>query len=489
MKKLIIFLSASFLALTAEGVLQRDPIATVAQSQDYNIAAHDFGDKSTKLLHYEDSIWSSEHEAISAFVDSNNSTNNDGSTVNYGPVTSDTTTTPYKYVCMLETPQGCGTAFFIGKNVLLTAGHCVYNTSGFVQSVRIWPGKNGGSTPYGYFNVKKAYIQKEYYLTPDHNYDFDWAVVMIDASESTGTHPGGNFGKIGNYSREDERLFVYGYPDSFMNETQGNIRYYTEKRLEYSCQTAGGFSGGPVLIRRNNNWFAIGIHTAHNNDNTSWGGTRINSLIYFLTNSLLLENTVEVKNFYLNGSHHSERYNCVGKIVANPASGSEIQISKNGSVFSNGFTTFEESFYTSNNETAFVQYPFDYYRCYDRATGQYSSTRRLSTTFSQEELSAKFPMVSRTANNVTLPTSFDQPANKWAHGGAIGKAIKGTVVYNKTARNIEVSIPLLGTKKSSEVTIDNVTFQLRCGPNYVSIKSSRAIDCNDTTKFFAFGVA
>ena len=98
-------------------------------------------------------------------------------------------------------------------------------------------------------------------------------------------------------------------------------------------------------------------------------------------------------------------------------------------------------------------------------------------------------MVSRTANNVTLPTSFDQPANKWAHGGATGKAIKGTVVYNKTARNIEVSIPLLGTKKSSEVTIDDVTFQLRCGPNYVSIKSSRAIGCNDTTKFFAFGVA
>ena len=51
-----------------------------------------------------------------------------------------------------------------------------------------------------------------------------------------------------------------------------------------------------------------------------------------------------------------------------------------------------------------------------------------------------------------------------------------------------MQIPSSGTKLSSTVEINGVTFQLRTGKNRVSIIASQELTCSDSI-IFAFGVA
>ena len=95
----------------------------------------------------------------------------------------------------------------------------------------------------------------------------------------------------------------------------------------------------------------------------------------------------------------------------------------------------------------------------------------------------------RSADNYNLVCRNDQSGNMWNHGGTSSKKIRGTIVYDGIAENIDVDIPWLGYKTSESVTIKGVTFTLRCGPNKVSIKASSSVLCNGNTTFFAFGVA
>lgn len=94
-----------------------------------------------------------------------------------------------------------------------------------------------------------------------------------------------------------------------------------------------------------------------------------------------------------------------------------------------------------------------------------------------------------TSINSNIYTTYDQSGNMWNHGGTSSKKIRGTIVYDGIAENIDVDIPWLGYKTSESVTIKGVTFTLRCGPNKVSIKASSSVLCNGNTTFFAFGVA
>lgn len=496
MRKLMFILSL-FLLFISLIVIDNDYVNVYASNNEYNIISYNFEMNKIEYLYYEDSIWSSEEHVVDSFIDTSSNNDEEISTLALNPIEGSTTISPYKFVCRsvayFDNYYGYGTSFFIGTNLLLTAAHCVIDKSGaFPNSIYVYPGKNGDSDPYGYFSVKKAYIQKEYYLNPtEKSLDYDWAILMIDSTDNTGIQPGGNFGKICNYNSNpgEETIYVYGYPNAYLNESIGEIIEYRGKRMEYSCVNTSGVSGGPVLVCWDSGWYVIGINTERSPDGSSAGGTRINYLIYFLTNSLLLENTIEIKDFYLDSSGNLIQYNCVGKIIANPALNTKIQTSNNGTSYSNTYTFFTEEYYTTSTSSTTIQFPFDYFRTYYATTNTYSSIKRLSTSFTTGELNAKYAIVARGSSGSVISTSYDQSSNKWAHGGSSSNIIKGTIVYGGEARNIEVNIPLLGTKQSNEIEINGVTFRLRCGPTYVSIKATTSINCNERTKFFAFAIA
>ena len=173
-----------------------------------------------------------------------------------------------------------GSAFFITPTLLLTAGHCVFlrsaagKESRWAQSIRIFPGRNGVSTPFGELHPRAMYSSAGWV---DHGLSsFDYGAIAIA--------PGpvqkqiGNFGYNAMYATNpsDRLVTVAGYPAGRgeSHELYYDVRRvngYNETMLYYDTDTSGGQSGGPVFVLGNDNsYYAIAIHTT-GGTNANWG--------------------------------------------------------------------------------------------------------------------------------------------------------------------------------------------------------------------------
>ena len=83
-----------------------------------------------------------------------------------------------------------------------------------------------------------------------------------------------------------------------------------------------------------------------------------------------------------------------------------------------------------------------------------------------------------------MATSWDQTGFVWNHGAAMGTVLKGTFRYGNLFEDIEVKVPLLGTKTTT-VTISGVKFQFRAGPNKCSVRTTGK---DITGVDFAYGI-
>lgn len=75
----------------------------------------------------------------------------------------------------------------VAKNVVITAGHCLfhYRKYGFGSwakrtYMRIYPGRNGNSTPYGYCTVDNIFAPYAYTLYGWENYDY--GIIKLNCS-------------------------------------------------------------------------------------------------------------------------------------------------------------------------------------------------------------------------------------------------------------------------------------------------------------------
>jgi V8-like Glu-specific endopeptidase/fibronectin type 3 domain-containing protein len=183
-----------------------------------------------------------------------------------------TTSLPWSMVVMLEATFWFGqttcTGWFAGPDLVITAGHCVYTTygdnSGWADSIRVIPGKNGNSEPYssqmasgwgsvnGWVNNGLA--------------EYDYAYIRL---------PNGNLGNSVGW-------FDYGYFSDAYLEDIGNINltgYPGDKTygtmwtdndplgvkgsyfLNYAIDTYGGQSGAPVWYQgTDSHYYAIAVH-------------------------------------------------------------------------------------------------------------------------------------------------------------------------------------------------------------------------------------
>jgi V8-like Glu-specific endopeptidase len=207
---------------------------------------------------------------------------------------SDTRSFPHSAICQVIDPaQGPeverGTAFYIGRNLLLTAAHVVDGMSRLV----FVPGKNGegidrAHEPFGRFAVNAAQIRKhESYRAGVR--DFDFAIVKTPAEA-----PGGRwFNLLEELTQSrSEGVAVCGYSvrsrqsdlvSRLVNHTidsrkqhlhGGAVRTVDAETFTYDIQTLPGASGSPVY------WIEgttpprvhmVGVHVAGADDVTNKG--------------------------------------------------------------------------------------------------------------------------------------------------------------------------------------------------------------------------
>lgn len=198
-----------------------------------------------------------------------------------------TSSYPYSAICYIESIFDentiYGTAFIYSNGSAVTAGHCVYDESlgGWAKSVKVYPGQNGSSSPYGSTTAKNMVTSSNYISNGSSNYD--WAILELNNSSigaSTGT-----FG-IAYYSDssdlEDMTVKICGYPGEKNRQMwgmYGKIASCTTYRLKYTIDTTPGQSGSPIFqIYSRTSSVAVGIHTFGSFSKNS--GVRITKSLY-----------------------------------------------------------------------------------------------------------------------------------------------------------------------------------------------------------------
>jgi len=186
---------------------------------------------------------------------------------------SDSTATPYNWLCRLEITAAngsrwLGTGWFISPSTIVTAGHCVFlhNHGGWVQSIAVYVGQNQTQ-------VARSFTAVHYATTSGwvNNRDtvHDYAVIFA---------PPGDQGFFGYGVMSDGMLNgalanVTGYPQDKPSGTLwGHVKRLLPPQptiLQYEIDTFGGMSGAPVVLWDGQDYIVTGIH--------NYGGAQLNT--------------------------------------------------------------------------------------------------------------------------------------------------------------------------------------------------------------------
>ena len=189
-----------------------------------------------------------------------------------------------------------GTGFLEGPNLLVTAGHCVYDDSvGFAEEVYYFPGLNGlAGLDYDLLTRGVAIsIDKSYYNDSTENYNYDWAAVELETD--IGYVTGGWHGKWGNWYVNNTDVRSHGYPtskDGQMWETAGKVTGKTGTVYKTTLDIENGQSGSAMLVwdSQHQHELVAGIVThevSTNNMPTYAGVTQFTSFIFHYLNSFV----------------------------------------------------------------------------------------------------------------------------------------------------------------------------------------------------------
>lgn len=184
---------------------------------------------------------------------------------------SDTTKFPNSAIAFLEVyfPGGSGscTGWFIDATRLVTAAHCLYDSSfgGFAIDIDVYPGRNGIVAPYGIFSADDWFVPSKWINTQSPK--FDYGVIALN------TNIGDTVGWFGVKPQTESDVLlnrnikVRGYPGDKNYGTQWNmngpIQKVNNSRFFYSIDTFGGQSGSPAFGKygKDCNPCAFGVHT------------------------------------------------------------------------------------------------------------------------------------------------------------------------------------------------------------------------------------
>lgn len=183
----------------------------------------------------------------------------------------DTSAEPYNTIVSLlinvNGKEYRGTGFMVKPNVMLTAGHNIYDRDAKKDCDKMYVVDKNGDL----FEVYEWEIDPQFKL--DRSSKYDWAVAKVAVKpgktrpymkfkrmdESTSPKVTGTDGEVAGFPVE-----VRAVETADMYTETGKITSYieAEKLLKHSIDTSGGNSGSPLIYRIDGTPYAIGIHVS-----------------------------------------------------------------------------------------------------------------------------------------------------------------------------------------------------------------------------------
>jgi glutamyl endopeptidase len=170
-----------------------------------------------------------------------------------------------------KTPQGTGkcTGWMIGKDTVVTAGHCVHGgkSGSWYSGHRVYPGFDHSVAPYGSYDSE--WLATNIWWVEHGNTvegkPYDYGVIKLDSDIGNTTGYFGLLCKPGKGDLLDYPLAVTGYPgDKSLEQWQSHdkVRACSRRLIFYRADSIGGMSGSPMWFDKGSRGaYAIGIHT------------------------------------------------------------------------------------------------------------------------------------------------------------------------------------------------------------------------------------
>lgn len=182
------------------------------------------------------------------------------------------------------------TGWFIGKDTVVTAGHCVHgggSGESWSRNVKVYPAysqTNSPRAPYGHCSARRLYSVTGWTGSGNPNFDYGAIKLNCNIGYTTGWF---GFRALSNAAIKTTPAIINGYPgdkpttDPWLSADR--VRTYSNNKIYYRNDTAGGMSGSPVWYDDGSSsgapW-AIGIHTSGVNGAGNNSGVRINSRVF-----------------------------------------------------------------------------------------------------------------------------------------------------------------------------------------------------------------
>ncbi|MDH3683629.1 MAG: endopeptidase [Acidimicrobiia bacterium] len=197
-------------------------------------------------------------------------------------ITGNTNDYPWRVHCSLlitaaDNSTWIGTGWFVSPRLLVTAGHCVFingsavpGQNGWVNKIRVIPGRDGSVKPFGETTSTTFYTVKGWSEQGDP--EWDYGAIALD--EPLGNQTGWfGFGVYRDSDLRDTVANISGYPSDQATGTQWyaarKIDSVGPRKVSYDIDTAGGQSGAAVYRIKNGSRYGVAVH--------AYGGARVNS--------------------------------------------------------------------------------------------------------------------------------------------------------------------------------------------------------------------